>query len=242
MPSGSESRVRGISTRPCNSRTAAKFADAIPLGMDIAENMVFEKGNITAHPRSRQLMRADFLVYRMLKDSYPTRPLYFSRTSGGYPYELGLEQYVVTQGMAKKVVDHIIVPGKDTILVPGEGYVDVPRSKALWDQFTATKSLAKRNGWVDDASVGIPDLYVISGLTFAEALARTGQMAASDSVFLQAKAVAKAMRREKAFGIDKMITMPAAPADTALSPLLAPPPAAAPPAAAPVAKPPLKKP
>ena len=231
-------------TKPVGSPLDMTFADAdaIPLGMDIAENMVFEKGNITAHPKSRQLMRADFLVYRLLKDSYPTRPLYFSRTSGGYPYELGLEQYVLTQGMAKKVVDHIIVPGKDTILVPGEGYVDVPRSKALWDQFTATKSLAKRNGWVDDASVGIPDLYVISGLTFAEALARTGNIAASDSVFLEAKAVAKAMRREKAFGIDKMMSMPSAPADTALSPLLAPPPAAAPPAAAPATKPPVKKP
>ncbi|MEP6835888.1 MAG: DUF2723 domain-containing protein [Gemmatimonas sp.] len=215
-------------------------ADAIPLGTEIPENMVFQKDNIQAHPKSRQLMRADFLVYRFLRDAYPMRPLFFSRTSGGYPYDLGLEKYVLTTGMAKKVVDHEIVPGKDTLLIPGEGFVDVPRSKALWDSYTATKSLAKRNGWVDDASVGIPDLYVISGLTFMEALARSGRTAEADSMFQQSKAIAKAMRREAAFGIDKMNAMPLAPADTALSPLLPAPPAAPAGAPAPVSKPPAK--
>jgi hypothetical protein len=221
-------------TKPVGSPLQMTFAEAdgVPLGMEIQDNMVFEKGGILAAPKSRQLMRADFLVYRMLRDSYPTRPLYFSRTSGGYPYELGLERYLLTQGMAKKIVDHPVTAGGDTVLVPGEGFVDVATSKKLWDSFLATKSLAKRNGWVDDASVGIPDLYVISGLTFAEGLARSGKTAASDSVFLQSKAIATAMRREKAFGIDKMNSMPVQPADTAIptaAPLSAPPPAAAPP-------------
>ena len=206
-------------------------ADAIPLQIEIQANMAFEKGNIVAHPKERALMRADFLVYSFLKDAYPERPLYFSRTSGGYPFELGLEHYVVTQGMAKKVVDHEVVPGKDTLLIPGEGFVDVPRSKALWmDVFLANKSLPKRNGWVDDASIGIPDLYVITGMTVAEALARSGNMAASDSVFLNAKSVAKAMRTEAKFGLDKANSVTGQPGDTALAPpaLVAPAPAAAP--------------
>ncbi|MEO7998242.1 MAG: hypothetical protein ABI852_12395, partial [Gemmatimonadaceae bacterium] len=229
-------------TKPVGPALKMSFADAdaIPLGYDIPENMAFTKGDIVARPKSRQLMRADILVYQMLKDSYPERPLYFSRTSGGYPYDLGLQNYVLTQGMAKKVVDHPIVAGKDTIMIPGEGYVDVPRTKSLWSNtFLATHSLAKRDGWVDDASVGIPDLYVISGMTLAEALARTGNAAASDSVFLESKAVAKAMKREKMFGIENLKSMPnVQPADTALSPLLQP----APPAAAPATKPPAAKP
>lgn len=207
-------------------------ADAIPLGMEIDENMAFTKGNIVAHPKSRQLMRADFLVYQMLQDSYPERPMYFSRTSGPYPYELGLERYMLTQGMAKKLLDHEIIPSGDTLLLQGEGFVDVARTQALWrDTFLANKSLAKRNGWVDDASVGIPDLYVITGMTLAEALARQGKTAASDSVFNQAKGVAVAMRRDKVFGLDRLTGVPLQPSDTALSPLLQPVDTSKPPAA-----------
>ncbi|MDQ6611647.1 MAG: DUF2723 domain-containing protein, partial [Gemmatimonadota bacterium] len=222
--------------KPTGSPLKLSFADAdaIPLQVAIQENMAFEKGNIVAHPKNRELMRADVLVYYFLRDSYPVRPLYFSRTSGGYPFELGLEHYVVTQGMAKKVVDHEVVAGKDTVLVPGEGFVDVPRSKALWsNEFLATKSLAKRNGWVDDASVGIPDLYVITGMTLAEALARGGEVSASDSVFKQAKSIATAMRREKVFGLDHINSIMQATGDTTLQQQALPAPPAAPIAAPP---------
>ena len=133
--------------------------------------------------------------------------------------------------MAKKLLDHAAVPGKDTVMVQGEGLVDINRSKALWnDVFTATKSLSARNGWVDDASVGIPDLYVISGVTLAEALASAGRMAESDSVFKQARGIAKAMRRESVFGFDRQQQI-APGGDTAAKQLLAPP----------VSPPPVKK-
>jgi hypothetical protein len=197
-------------------------ADAIPLVVQIPPNMAFRKGELVATPRSQQLMRADQLVYFMLRDSWPDRPLYFSRTAGGYPYELGLERHVITQGMAKKLVEQAIVPGRDTVLIQGEGFVDVVRTQALWNEvFTAPTSLAKRNGWVDDASVGIPDLYVISGVTLAEALARSGRMEASDSAFAKARAIATAMRRDRLFGFDR-IASPAAGGDSALKPLLIP--------------------
>ncbi|HYW33301.1 MAG TPA: DUF2723 domain-containing protein, partial [Gemmatimonas sp.] len=140
-------------------------ADAIPLGVEIPENMAFQKDSLIAAPKTNQLMRADQLVYFLIRDSWPERPVYFSRTAGGYPYELGLERYMITQGMAKRLSERMVVPGKDTIIVPGEGFVDVKRSYDLWSKvFTGTKSLAERDGWVDNASVGIPDLYVISGI------------------------------------------------------------------------------
>jgi hypothetical protein len=101
----------------------------------------------------------------------------------------------------------------------------VERSYALWnDVFTATKSLAARNGWVDDASVGIPDLYVISGVTLAEALAQSGQVDKSRAVYEQAKGIATAMRRAQVFGFDRQPQLPIAPgADTAAQQLLLPP-------------------
>ena len=187
-------------------------ADALPLAIQTPPNAAFQKGDIIAVPRSPQLMRADQLVYFMIRDTYPDRPIYFSRTAGGYPYELGLERYVLTQGMAKKLVNQQIIPSRDTVLIQGEGMVDVKRSYDLWTKvFTATTSLAARKGWVDDASVGIPDLYVISGVTLAEALAQSGQIARSDSVYQQSKSIATAMRRAQVFGFDRQPALPVTP-------------------------------
>ena len=187
-------------------------ADALPLAIQTPPNAAFQKGDIIAVPRSPQLMRADQLVYFMIRDTYPDRPIYFSRTAGGYPYELGLERYVLTQGMAKKLVNQQIIPSRDTVLIQGEGMVDVTRSYDLWTKvFTATTSLAARKGWVDDASVGIPDLYVISGVTLAEALAQSGQIARSDSVYQQSKGIATAMRRAQVFGFDRQPALPVTP-------------------------------
>ena len=205
-------------------------ADGMPLAIQTPANSAFQANGIVATPRLPQLMAADQLVYFMIRDAFPGRSLYFSRTAGGYPYELGLERYVITQGMAKKLLDHEVVAGKDTVMVQGEGLVDINRSKALWNEvFTATKSLAARNGWVDDASVGIPDLYVISGVTLAEALASAGRTAESDSVFAQARGIAKAMRRESVFGFDRQPPPTGLGGDTAATKLLVPPPTAPPP-------------
>ncbi len=225
--------------KPSGSPVKMTFeeADAIPLAMQIPTNMAFQSGGISASPRVPQLMRADQLVYFMIRDAFPARPIYFSRTAGGYPYDLGLEKYILTQGMAKKLVDHPLSAGKDTVVIQGEGLVDVARSEALWnDVFTANKSLAKRDGWVDDASVGIPDLYVISGITLAEALAQTGKVSESEKVFAGARAIAKAMKRERVFGFDRQQNFPGI-GDTAAKQLLTPTPDTAEPKPAPKKKP-----
>lgn len=199
-------------------------SDGMPLAIQTPPNSAFQANGIVATPRLPQLMAADQLVYFMIRDAFPARSIYFSRTAGPYPYELGLERYVLTQGLAKKLLNHEITPGKDTIAIQGEGYFDLTRSKLLWDSvFTATKSLAKRNGWVDDASVGIPDLYVITGVTLAEALGQSGRLAESDSVFQQSRDIAKAMRRERVFGFDRQPPQIAPGGDTAAKQLLIPP-------------------
>lgn len=215
-------------TMPTGSPLKMTFeeADALPLAIQTPQNSAFIKGEIVAQPRAPQLMKSDQLIYFMIRDAFPQRPIYFSRTAGGYPYELGLERYVVTQGMAKKLMDKPVEPSPDIMMVPGEGIMDVKRSYELWSSvFTATKSLATRNGWVDDASVGIPDLYVISGITLSEALAQLGQTARSDSVYQQSKRIATAMRRAQVFGFDRAPSLPATPgADSAaVQQLLLPP-------------------
>ncbi len=179
-------------------------ADAIPLYVELGEQRTFQKNDLMATARNATVMRADILVYFLMRDSWPQRPLYFSRTAGGYPVELGLGPYLVTHGMTRRVLETPVQVGDNIVLVQGEGYVDVSRSTDLWRTvFEAPASLAARNGWVDDASIGIPDLYVITGLTISEALAAAGRGALSDSVFNDARGIARAMRREAIFGLDR---------------------------------------
>lgn len=198
-------------------------ADAIPLYLELGEQRTFQKNSLVATARSNTLMRSDILLYFLMRDSWPERPLYFSRTAGGLPAELGLDPFMVVQGLARRINETPVRAGPDVVFVQGEGYVDVTRSAALWrDTYQANRSLAARNGWVDDASVGIPDLYVVTGLTISEALANAGYAAQSDSVFNEARGVAQAMRREALFGLDRA-ELNRAPTDAPVGPRLIPP-------------------
>jgi hypothetical protein len=109
-------------------------ADSIPLAYQLPDTVVFEAGNIRARIEPRVLTRADIFVLQMIKDN-PGRPVYFSRTAGSYGRELGLDAYLLTQGLARRLLDHIPSIGRDTLLVPGEGFVDVRRTTALWIVF-----------------------------------------------------------------------------------------------------------
>jgi hypothetical protein len=176
-------------------------ADSVPAYIQLDRPMTFKGGPITATIDPQRLsipgvlQRADIFVLRMIADSFKDRPIYLSRTSAGYGNELGIGGYLLTQGLATKVFIPPAVPGKDTVLVSGAGWVDVHRSRQLWDSvFTGYKSLATRNDWVDRPSVGIPYLYVATGLMLSEVLQQTGDRAGATKVLAQAKEVAKAVR------------------------------------------------
>jgi hypothetical protein len=175
--------------------------DAIPLGVSLSDPQDFIKDDIRATITQPQLYRADLLVLYMIRDAYPERPMYFSRTSGGYAQELGLQGYVLTQGLARKLTPRPITPGRDTVIIPGEGFVDLPRSTQLWiNVFEGPKALEKRGDWVDQPSVGIPDLYTITGIMLSEALQRAGQPGIAQQVLQGAEGVARATRRTREFG------------------------------------------
>jgi hypothetical protein len=178
--------------------------DAIPLGIQLSQPQTFQSGPLTATITSPQLYRADLLVLYMIRDAWPERPLYLSRTAGGYGQDLGIAQNLLTQGLAKKLVPTEPVPGRDTVVVPGEGFVDLKRSTALWNTvFTAPKSLVRRGDWVDTPSVGIPDLYTITALVLAEGMQRSGRPAEAGQFMKDAQAVAAATRRTSVFGFDR---------------------------------------
>jgi hypothetical protein len=65
------------------------------------------------------------------------------------------------------------------------------------------KALIARNSWVDPPSVGIPNLYTISGIMLADALQRTGRAADAQQVLKTAEGVARATRTAQDFGFDR---------------------------------------
>ncbi len=202
-------------------------ADSVPAYIQLDRPMIFGQGGpikATIDPQRLSipgiLQRADIFVLRMIADAYPGRPIYFSRTSAGYGNELGLGSYLLTQGLATKLFVPPAVPGKDTLLVPGAGWIDLARTKQLWDSvFTAPKSLAARSDWVDRPSVGIPYLYVATGLVLSEVLQSTGDQAGAAKVMEQARGIATGVKLN-----DLLAQMQqASPSAQPESPLLVPP-------------------
>ena len=199
-------------------------ADAIPLAYDLREPQQFVSGNIQATITPRTLTRADIFVLQMIK-SNTGRPIYFSRTSGGYgSHELGFGPYLVTQGLARKLVADIPrADSRDTMLVPGEGFVDVPRTTALWDSvFQAPKSIVRKADWVDRASVGIPALYVSTGFMLSEAQRSLGRTAEAQRTMATAESVARATRLSDLFAAVQQLPPDGPPGDSRSAPLAVP--------------------
>ena len=201
-------------------------ADSVPPYIQIDKPMTFQGGPIKATIDPQRLsingvlQRADIFVLRMIADSFGERPIYLSRTSAGYGSELGIGGYLLTQGLATKLFIPPASPSGDTLLVSGAGWVDVGRTKTLWDSvFVGQHSLATRHDWVDRPSVGIPYLYVATGLMLSEVLQATGDSTSATRVLTEAKQVAKAV---KLTDLLKQMEQEAAPLP-ATSPLVVPP-------------------
>jgi hypothetical protein len=169
-------------------------ADSIPEYQEVHEAMLFKKGSIEATIKPQVLAKADLVVLLMIKDDYPARPLYFSRTAGGYPQDvLGLGQYLLMQGLARKLLPNPPTAGKDTVLLQGEGYVDVTRSQSLWfDDFLGPQAVIKRGLWVDKASVGIPYIYITTSVDLADIAQQRGDSAQAKQLMQTARKLADA--------------------------------------------------
>jgi hypothetical protein len=175
-------------------------ANALPPSLEIREPQLFKAAGITATIRPQVLARADIVVLRMIRDDFPRRPVYFSRTAGSYPQDLGLDSYLLSQGLARKLLPQLPVASRDTMDVQGEGMLDVNRSRWLWDHdFQAPASLARRSLWVDRASVGIPYLYIASAATLADAEQSLGNTAEANRLSADAQAIATSTGLEGLF-------------------------------------------
>jgi hypothetical protein len=190
-------------------------ADAVPDYYELREPSLFSAGALrtTIDPRRLEygvVQRADAFVLRMIQDSWPERPIYFARSAGGYPRSLGLENNVLTQGLASKLFLPPAAATRDTLFVQGDGWLDVARTKQLWsDVFVGHRSVVREGQWIDRPSVSLPSLYIFTGVELAEVLRSQGDNAAASAVFATAKQVAQATRlNEMIRGVEQEFNAP----------------------------------
>jgi hypothetical protein len=176
-------------------------ADAVPPAIALSAPQTFRKEGtdlvVNIQPRRfgdfAGLERADIFVLYMIRDGFPDRPMFFSRTTGGYPEELGFAPFTVITGLARKLLPQQPRPADGIVLLPGEGAFDLDRTRALWENsFTGPHSIAKRSLWVDRPSAGIPYLYIRTGLILSAALSQTGRQAEAMQIRAQVDSIARA--------------------------------------------------
>jgi hypothetical protein len=186
-------------------------ADAVPPAIELnaPQTFVKEGTSIVAKipprrlgPDLRGLMRADLFVLYLIRDGYPERPFYFSRTTGGYRDEMGFAPYTVTVGLVRKLMPGAPTGGNGIVAMPGDGWFDAPRTRALWETaFKAPASLAKRDLWVDRPSASIPFLYVRTGLELSTTLSQMGAKDEAAKMRAQAERIARGAQLEDVFAV-----------------------------------------
>ena len=166
-------------------------ADAIPQYMQVREPQEFRHRGIVATVAPGILTRDQLVVLRLIADTFPSRPVYFSL--GNYPQSLGLGDYVVSQGLAQRLTGSPAgaLPG---VVSFGGRHLDVIRSRLLWDGYDAPATLMAERDWVDDASVAIPSAYVATGELLAQGLALRGDNRGANEVFTKTARLARKLR------------------------------------------------
>ena len=171
-------------------------ADGIPPYLDLTEPRTFVKDSIVATIRPGILSRGQLVILQFIKDSFPERPIYFS--SRATPDALGLTKYVLTQGLAQKLLTHAATASGDIISTP-LGMLDVPRTRALWTTvYEGQDALIHEGQWVDRASVGIPYHYVLVGYYLASALEQRGDHTTAESMMRVVQQIAHASGLDQA--------------------------------------------
>src|SRR5215218_8569763 len=123
-------------TRPIMSLSKAQL-DAVPEYIQVQDPQIFQQGGIRAVVDPRRLefgvvLRSDILALQMLKDNLGVRPFYISRTTANYAQALGLGEYALVQGLVTKISPSALGANRDTMPVQGLGFLDLPRTAALW--------------------------------------------------------------------------------------------------------------
>ena len=125
------------------------------------------------------ITKSDVAVLFLIKDNAGKRPIYFSWSDGGYPDgTLGLGDYLVTQGMVRKLMPRPVVPS-GAVINSTMGFVDMAKSRTLLFEVYHPEAAAhdRKLGWFDPPSASILSLYEIVYNGFSQVLLQAGDSA-----------------------------------------------------------------
>jgi hypothetical protein len=203
-------RTWPLPTRPVLNMTLEE-AGQIPEAIALPTPQRFVHGDISVTLPAGYLLRGDIVMLRTIKDSFPDRPIYFTR---GATRRLDLRPYLLEQGLAYKLVGAPLAPSPDT-LPDAESFLDARRSAELWQSvYRAPEAIARRGDWVDRPSLSIPLVYIDSGLKVARVLALRGDTAAAERVAARVESVIQATRLDSLFAPGALVPGPLTPADS----------------------------
>ncbi len=144
--------------------------DALPEVYPLTRPTAFQVDSLSFTLQPADLLRSDLATLQLIRDNLGRRPIYFSRTTGGYPDDLGLTPYLLTQGLARKLLPAPVRPGAGIVYDQRLGWVDVERTRALLFGVYHASSAARRRprGWIDQPSESMLVVYALTYGVFGD--------------------------------------------------------------------------
>ncbi len=144
--------------------------DALPEVYPLTRPTAFQVDSLSFTLQPADLLRSDLATLQLIRDNLGRRPIYFSRTTGGYPDDLGLTPYLLTQGLARKLLPAPVRPGAGMVYDQRLGWVDVERTRALLFGVYHASSAARRRprGWIDQPSESMLVVYALTYGVFGD--------------------------------------------------------------------------
>jgi hypothetical protein len=138
--------------------------DSLPEAIAVKKNSGLRVDSLVMAFGQEYLTLQDIATVALIRDNLGKRPIYFSWSDGNYPdATLGLTPYLLTTGLARKLMPKPIQEGNGIVQSRALGYVDLPLTrKLLWDTYRWRSATQNRpRGWVDVPSSSILQLYSI---------------------------------------------------------------------------------
>ncbi|MDP1891402.1 MAG: DUF2723 domain-containing protein [Gemmatimonadaceae bacterium] len=182
------------SARPVIVASQAEL-DLVPPFADFGVQQLFVHGDIRARIGPGVVTREQMMLLRIIRDSFPDRPVAF--TAALLPTSVGLGEYIVRQGLVWTLTPKPAATVAGVVPTSG-GAIDVQRSRVLWREVYGGAAQLEREGdWLDEPSLSIPLQYVILGSTLAEALRSSGSTAEAEAVEREVQSVYRVARMQR---------------------------------------------
>jgi hypothetical protein len=188
------------STKPFSLSDAQ--LDALPEVYPLTRPTAFKVDSLSFTLQPAGLLRSDLATLQLIRDNLGRRPIYFSRTTGGYPDDLGLTPYLLTQGLARKLLPAPVRPGAGAVFDQRLGWVDVERTRALLFGVYHASSAARRRprGWIDHPSESMLVVYALTYGVFGDLMRQArGDTPPDSALAAQADSLAEAIFANTSF-------------------------------------------